>query len=99
MTQFTVLRHMAQAKNKFKILSFKKANSQLFKELVSKTPRKQLLGTRDRNRAGRPLSMVSVDHKTFPSPGVRKQARKKPAKKQEENAQAVPVGMGVLGRV
>ena len=35
---FTVLRDMGQVKSKVRTLNFRKANFQLFKELVSRTP-------------------------------------------------------------
>jgi len=36
--EFTVLRDVGQAKNKVRTLNFRKANFQLFKELVNRTP-------------------------------------------------------------
>ena len=38
LVEFTVLRDMGQMKNKVKTLNFRKANFQLFKELVNGTP-------------------------------------------------------------
>ena len=38
LVEFTVLRDMGQAKSKVRTLNFRKANLQLFKELVSRTP-------------------------------------------------------------
>lgn len=35
--EFTVLKHMGQAKENFRTLNFRKENSQVFKELVSRT--------------------------------------------------------------
>jgi len=37
-SEFTVLRDMGQAKSKIRMLNFKKANFQLFRELVNKAP-------------------------------------------------------------
>ena len=38
LVEFTVLRDMGQAKSKVRTLNFRKANFQLFKELVNRTP-------------------------------------------------------------
>ena len=38
MVGFTLLRDIRQAKSKIRMLNFRKANFQLFRELVNKTP-------------------------------------------------------------
>jgi len=43
LVEFTVLRDMGQAKGKVRTLNFRKANFQLFKELVNKSPCKPAL--------------------------------------------------------
>lgn len=43
MVDFTFLKDMRQAKSKMRMLHFRKANLQVFRELVSKTPWKTVL--------------------------------------------------------
>jgi len=73
--EFTVLRDMGKARSI--VLNFRKATFQLFKELVSRTPWETSSGTGEQNRAGRSLRMLSIEHRSSQSPGVRSQARKR----------------------
>ncbi|KAK4830418.1 hypothetical protein QYF61_011042 [Mycteria americana] len=101
LVEFTVLRDMGQEKNKVSTLNFRKAKFQLFKELEIGPPGKLPSGTREQNRAGRPLRTLSIKCKSSQPPGVRNEERKardqqsRPAgqtKGQEGNAQAVEAG-------
>jgi len=62
--EFTVLRETSQAKGKVRTLNFRKANFQLFKELVYGTPGKLPLGKREQNRARRYFRMLSMECKS-----------------------------------
>jgi len=70
LVELAVLRDTGQAKSKVRTLNFRKTNFQLFKELVNRPS-----GTREQNRAGRSLRMLSIECKSFRSPGVRNQER------------------------
>jgi len=48
----------------------------LLRELVNRTPGKLHSGTREQNRAGSSLRMLSIERRSSQSPGVRHQARK-----------------------
>ena len=75
LVEFTLLRDMGKARSIVRNLNFRKANFQLFKELVSRTPWETALRDRDQNRAGRSLRMLSIERRNSQSPGVRNQAR------------------------
>ena len=47
LAEYTVLRHMGQAKSKVRTLNFRKANFQLFKESVSRTPWEMVFRDKD----------------------------------------------------
>jgi len=76
LVEFTLLRDTGKARSMVRTLSFRKANFQLFKELVRRTPGKWSSGTGEQNRAGRSLRMLSIECRSSQSPGVRSQARK-----------------------
>lgn len=78
LVEFVVQRDMGQAKRKFGTLDFRRAKFQLVKELVKRipwswfllvnrnpwfSPRKLPSGTREQNRTGRTLRMLSIEHK------------------------------------
>ena len=69
MVEFTLQRDMRQAKSKIRMLHFRKANLQLFRELV-KHPGKPSSWARVQSRAGRFLRRLSSVLKSSPSPGV-----------------------------
>jgi len=76
LVEFRLLRDMGKVRSIVRTLSFRKANFQLFKELVNRTPEKWSSGTGDQKRAGRSLRMLSIECGSSQSPGVRSQARK-----------------------
>jgi len=76
LVEFTLLRDMGKASSIVRTLNFRKANFQLFKQLVRRTPWERSSGTGGQNRAGRSLRMLSIEHRNSQSPGVRNQARK-----------------------
>ena len=76
LVEFAVLRDVGQAKSKVRTLNFRKAKFQLFKDLVNRTPGKLPSGTGEQNRAGRSLRVLSIEHKSSQSPGVRNEERK-----------------------
>ena len=76
LVEFTIRRGKGQVKSIVRAPHFRKANFQLFKELISRTPGKWLSGTREQNRAARSLRMLSIERKSSQSPGARNQARK-----------------------
>ena len=57
--EFTLQRDMRQVKSKARKLNFRKANFQLFKELIKKTPGKLSSRTRVQGRDGRSLMRLS----------------------------------------
>lgn len=59
-----VLRDFGQAKSKVRALNFRKANCQLFKELVNVTPGKLPSGTRSRAELAGSLRTLSIEHKS-----------------------------------
>jgi len=75
LVEFTVLRDMGKVRSIVRTLNLRKASFQLFKELVGPTG-KQSSGTEWQNKAGRSLRMLSIEHRSSQSPGVRSQARK-----------------------
>ena len=92
LVEFAVLRDMGQAKSKVRTLSFRKANFQLFKELVNRTPCETAL--RDKGAEQNWQIFMDAFH--------RAQGQTKPAgqtKGQKGNAQAMEAGSGILGKV
>ena len=75
LVEFTPLRDTGKVTSIVRTLNFRKANFQLFKELVG-SPGKPSSGTGEQNRAGRSLRMLSFEYWSSQSPLVRKQARK-----------------------
>jgi len=71
LVEFTVLRDMGKARSVVKTLNFRKANFQLFKELVSRTSGELVLRDTGQNRAGRCIKRRSSE-----VPCVRSQERK-----------------------
>jgi len=76
LVEFTVLRDTGKAKSIVRTPNFTKANFQLFKQLVSRTPGKQPSGAGGQNRADRSLRTLSAERRCCQSPGVRSQERK-----------------------
>jgi len=76
LVEFAVLGDMGRAKGEIRTMNFRKANFQLFKELVNRTPGKLPSERREQNRAGRSLRTLSIEHKSSQSPGVINQERK-----------------------
>jgi len=76
LVEFTVLRDMGKVRSIVRTLNFRKANFQLFKELVSRTPWETVLRDGGQNRDGRSSEMLSIECRISQSPGVRSQARK-----------------------
>jgi len=81
LVEVTVLGDMGKARSIVRTLNFGKANFQLFKDLVSRTPRETVLRHRGQNIAGRTLSMLSIEPRSSQSPGVRSSGKegKRPA--------------------
>ena len=63
LAEYTVLRHMGQAKSKVRTLNFRKANFQLFKSVG--LPGKRSSGTKMQNRVCRSLITLSTEHKSL----------------------------------
>jgi len=60
LVEFAVLRDKGQVNYKVKTLNFRKAKFQIFKELVRRIPWETVLRTREQNRAGRWLRVLSI---------------------------------------
>lgn len=69
----SILRDMGQAKNKVRTQNFRKANFNLFKELVN---RKLLSGIREQNRDSISLRRCFIEKSSSKSPDVRNKERK-----------------------
>jgi len=76
LVELTVLRDMGNARSIVRTLNSRKANFQLFKELVSRTPWEVVLRDRGAEQRGQTLRMLSIECKSIQSPGVRSQVRK-----------------------
>jgi len=68
LVELMLLREMGITKSIVRTLNFRRANFQLFKQIVR---RKRSSGTRVKNRAGRSLRMYSRERKSSRSPSVR----------------------------
>jgi len=104
LVEFTVLRDMGKVTSIVRTLNFRKANFQLFKELVSRTP----LGNGPKGQGSRTELEIFKDafHRAqeLSVPRCKKSGknRKRAAgqtKEQEGSAQAMEAGTGILGRI
>ena len=68
--QFKLLRDIRQAKSKLGKLPFRKANFQLFGELVNKTPWESLLKGKRAEQSWQIFKEAFLGHKHTPSTGV-----------------------------
>lgn len=73
LVEFTILRDIGQVKNRVRALNFRKANFQLFKELMDGAPGKLPSGTKELNRTGSSLTTFFLECKSSQYPHVRNQ--------------------------
>jgi len=71
LVEFIVLRDIGKARSIVRTLNCRKANCSSSRSLAVGHPGKRSSGTREKNRAGRSLRTLTVDHKSSQSPGVR----------------------------
>jgi len=64
LVDFTVLRDIGQTKTKIRPLSFRKADFQLFKELVNRTPWETALSDKGAEQSWKSLRTFSVECKS-----------------------------------
>jgi len=76
LVEFSVLKDVGQVKSIVSTLNFRKANFQLFRELVNRTSWETVVRNREQNRAIRFLRMLSIERYSTQFPGVRNQKRK-----------------------
>jgi len=76
LVELVLLREMGITKSIVRTLNFRRANFQLFKKIVRRTPWETVLREGEQNRAGRSLRMYSTERKSSRSPGVRSRAEK-----------------------
>jgi len=74
--EFTLLRDMGTVRSIVRTLNFRKANFQLFKELVRRTPWEMVLRDRGAEQSWYIFKILSIECKSSQSPGARSQARK-----------------------
>jgi len=76
LVELMILWHMGQMKCKARTLNFRRANFQLFKELVDGTRWETALGVKEQNRAGSFLRTFCLDDKSSRFLCIREQARR-----------------------
>ena len=71
-----ILRDMGQVKGRVRTLNFRRANFQLFKELMDGTPWEAVLRDKGAEQSWQLFKDIFLEHKSSQFPPVRNQARK-----------------------